>query len=212
MTENIRVLTHSSIRIETGAGVLYVDPFGVKGCPQDADFVFVTHDHYDHFSPEDIEKVRKDGTVLVVPEKMEEKARRETGGSLKIFGVKSGVKCEVGGLRFEPVPAYNRMKPFHPKAAGWVGYVICTDGKRIYVAGDTDVTPEAKKVRCDVALVPVGGTYTMNAAQAAELVNAIHPAAAIPTHYGSVVGSKADAEAFCEKVDPAIKTEIRMEY
>ena len=212
MTENIRVLTHSSIRIETGEGVLYVDPFKVTDRPMDADFVFVTHDHYDHFSPEDIEKIRKAETVLVVPEKMEEKAKRETGGSLRIFAVKPGVKCEVGGLRFETVPAYNRLKPFHQKAAGWVGYVICTDGKRIYVAGDTDLTPEAKKVHCDVALVPLGGTYTMNATQAAELVNAIRPAAAIPTHYGSVVGSEADAEAFCGKVDPAIKTEIRMEY
>ena len=182
MTENIRVLTHSSIRIQSGDTVLYVDPYKVSGRPQDADYVFITHDHFDHFSPEDIEKVSCDKTVLVVPEKMRDKVLQEAD--------------ETRGI----IPT-----------AGWVGYIFCLDGKRIYVAGDTDATPDAKKVRCDVALVPVGGTYTMNASQAAELVNTIRPAAAIPTHYGSVAGSAADAESFRDKVDPAVHVEIKME-
>jgi L-ascorbate metabolism protein UlaG (beta-lactamase superfamily) len=212
MTENIRVLTHSSIRIQSGDTVLYVDPYKVSGRPQDADYVFITHDHFDHFSPEDIEKVSCDKTVLVVPEKMRDKVLQEADETRGIIPVKPDSPYDINGFSFETVPAYNRLKPFHPKTAGWVGYIFCLDGKRIYVAGDTDATPDAKKVRCDVALVPVGGTYTMNASQAAELVNTIRPAAAIPTHYGSVVGTVSDAESFQRKVDPAIQVEIKMEY
>ena len=211
MTENIRVLTHSSIRIQSGDTVLYVDPYKVSGRPQDADFVFITHDHFDHFSPEDIEKVSCDKTVLVVPEKMRDKVLQEADETQGIIPVKPDAPYDINGFSFETIPAYNRLKPFHPKTAGWVGYIFCLDGKRIYVAGDTDATPDAKKVQCDVALVPVGGTYTMNASQAAELVNTIRPAAAIPTHYGSVAGSAADAESFREKVDPAVHVEIKME-
>ena len=211
MTENIRVLTHSSIRIQSGDTVLYVDPYKVSGRPQDADFVFITHDHFDHFSPEDIEKVSCDKTVLVVPEKMRDKVLQEADETRGIIPVKPDSPYDINGFSFETVPAYNRLKPFHPKTAGWVGYIFCLDGKRIYVAGDTDATPDARKLRCDVALVPVGGTYTMNASQAAELVNTIRPAAAIPTHYGSVAGSAADAESFREKVDPAVHVEIKME-
>ena len=211
MTENIRVLTHSSIRIQSGDTVLYVDPYKVSGRPQDADYVFITHDHFDHFSPEDIEKVSCDKTVLVVPEKMRDKVLQEADETRGIIPVKPDSPYDINGFSFETVPAYNRLKPFHPKAAGWVGYIFCLDGKRIYVAGDTDATPDARKLRCDVALGPVGGTYTMNASQAAELVNTIRPAAAIPTHYGSVAGSAADAESFREKVDPTVHVEIKME-
>ena len=211
MTENIRVLTHSSIRIQSGDTVLYVDPYKVSGRPQDADYVFITHDHFDHFSPEDIEKVSCDKTVLVVPEKMRDKVLQEADETRGIIPVKPDSPSDINGFSVETVPAYNRLKPFHPKTAGWVGYIFCLDGKRIYVAGDTDATPDARKVRCDVALVPVGGTYTMNASQAAELVNTIRPAAAIPTHYGSVAGSAADAESFRDKVDPAVHVEIKME-
>ena len=212
MTENIRVLTHSSIRIQSGDTVLYVDPYKVSGRPQDADYVFITHDHFDHFSPEDIEKVSCDKTVLVVPEKMRDKVLQEADETRGIIPVKPDAPYDINGFSFETVPAYNRLKPFHPKTAGWVGYIFCLDGKRIYVAGDTDATPDAKKVQCDVALVPVGGIYTMNPSQAAELINTIRPAAAIPTHYGSVVGTVSDAENFQRKVDPAIQVEIKMEY
>ena len=211
MTPDIRVLTHSAVRIVAGVGILYVDPYGLKDAPRDADFVFVTHEHYDHFSPDDIAAVRKDSAVLIVPENMFEKARAAMPEGCGIVPVKPGFSYEVGGIAFETVPAYNRLKPFHPKSAGWVGYVFLLDGCRVYVAGDTDATSDARAVRCDVALVPVGGTYTMNASQAAGLVNDIRPALAIPTHYGSVVGSAADAEAFRKAVDPSVRVEILME-
>ena len=148
---------------------------------------------------------------MAVPENMLAKAEKEAGALVKeIVPVKAGGSYTLGDLRLEAVAAYNKLKPFHPKSAGWVGYILEADGKRVYIAGDTDCTEEAKRVRCDVALVPVGGTYTMDAAKAAELVNAISPALAIPTHYGSVVGKPGDAETFRSLVKPPVRVEIRM--
>ena len=212
MTENIEVLTHSSIRIRSEQGVIYIDPFKMREEPHDAAYVLITHDHHDHFSTEDIKCACNSDTVLVVPKPMYDTAQCLSGDVSKIVEVTVGETCEIDGLKIETVAAYNKMKPFHPKSAGWVGYIIETDGVRIYIAGDTDVTKENKAVRCDVALVPVGGTYTMNAAKAAELVNTIGPAVAIPTHYGSVVGNKKDADTFASKVDDTVKVEIKMQY
>ena len=140
--------------------------------------------------------------------------RRSTVGFLSIGRTETviqGVFREAGGLEFETVAAYNTLKPFHPKRAGWVGYILRVNGKRIYIAGDTDLTKEAREVKCDIALVPVGGTYTMDARKAAELVNEIRPEIAIPVHYGSVAGSPADADRFSEMVSSSIKVEIKME-
>lgn len=128
----------------------------------------------------------------------------------KIVTVKPGVYREIDGLELETVPAYNILKPFHPKNAEWVGYILWIEGKRIYIAGDTDATKEAKAVKCDIALVPVGGTYTMDAKKAAELVNILRPSVAIPVHYGSVVGSPKDGEVFAEYVKDPIKVELKI--
>lgn len=212
MTDRIDVFTHSSIRIRSDRGVICADPFRIREETHDADYVFVTHEHYDHFSPDDIAKVAKGDTVLVVPESMKAKAAKETGEKYTIVTAVPGESFELDDFTFEAVPAYNRLKPFHPRGAGWVGYVFDLGGERIYVAGDTDLTAEARQVKCDIALVPTGGTYTMNAKQAAELINIIHPGVAIPTHYGSVVGSENDAETFAANVDPQIRVEIKMQY
>jgi L-ascorbate metabolism protein UlaG (beta-lactamase superfamily) len=212
MTENIKVFKQNSIRIESADAVVYIDPFEMTEAPHDASFIFITHDHYDHFSPESIEKVANRDTVLIVPEKMQKKASEVAGLVSRIETVKPGISAEVDGLKFETVPAYNIMKPFHPKSAEWVGYILQIDGKRIYIAGDTDVTKEAKAVRCDVALVPVGGTYTMDAKKAAEFVNEIRPAVAIPVHYGEVVGSPKDGEVFAANVQQGIKVEMKIEF
>lgn len=211
MTDNIKVFTHSSIRIGSRVGNIYLDPFRMEETPHDAAYILITHDHYDHFSPEDIEKVGKSDTVLVVPEKMEVKAHKAALSVGRICTVKPGTYHEFDGLELETVPAYNNVKPFHPKSAEWVGYVLRLDGKRIYVAGDTDMTKENKQVKCDIALVPIGGTYTMNAKKAAELVNTIRPSVAIPTHYGSIVGKREDADVFRENVKEPVRVEIRME-
>lgn len=212
MTENITVFRQNSIRIKSGDTVIYVDPFQMEETYHDAAFILITHDHYDHFSPESIEKAACKDTVLVVPEKMKKKASEVSGFVSKIVTVSPGAKESAYGLEFETVPAYNLLKPFHPKSAEWVGYILCLDGKRIYIAGDTDATKEAKEVKCDVALVPIGGTYTMDAKKAAEFVNAIRPEVAIPVHYGHIVGSPKDGEIFAANVNPPVRVEFKIAF
>ncbi len=212
MTDRIEVFTQNSIRIRAGIGNVYIDPFQMREEPADADFILVTHDHYDHFSPEDIRKAAGKECILIVPEKMQDKAREAEAYVGSIRTVVPGASYEIEELKLETLPAYNALKPFHPKSAGWVGYVLELDGKRIYVAGDTDATKEAESVKCDIALVPIGGTYTMNAKKAAELINRIQPACAIPTHYGGIVGTKEDADVFAANVKPPIAVEIKIQY
>lgn len=186
---------HSSIRY-AGAMTVWFDPFRVADAPCDADVVFVTHDHYDHFSPEDIRRVMKPDAVLVLPETCVAAALRAGFTPAQLLPVRPGEAYTVQGLPFTAVPAYNLGKPFHPRGNRWVGYVVTLEGRRVYVAGDTDDTPDARSVSCDVAFLPVGGTYTMTAAQAAGLAAALRPQIAVPTHYGCIVGERTDGAAF----------------
>ncbi len=208
MTNQITVFIHSSIRIHSDSGNIYIDPFNISESYHDADYILITHDHYDHFSPEDIEKVSGKESILVVPEKMAQKAKEVAHIVGRIETVVPGEHRKVCGLELETVPAYNNLKPFHPRSAGWVGYILTLDNQRIYIAGDTDLTNENRQVRCDVALVPIGGTYTMNAKEAADLINEIRPEVAIPTHYGSIVGKTEDADIFSSLVKPPVRVEI----
>ncbi len=211
MTDNISVNTQSSIRIG-GNKIFYFDPFGISGNPQDADVIFITHDHWDHFSPQDISKIKKDDTKLVAPEKMKKQVLQEAGIAEKnISFVKPGQDFSVlEKYAVKTIPAYNNVKPFHQKHSGWCGYVLNIGDIRYYIAGDTDDIKEAREVVCDVALVPVGGTYTMNPKEAAVFINTIRPKAAIPTHYGSIVGKAEDGENFKKLVDKEIIVEIRL--
>lgn len=196
---------HSSIRCRCDSGtVLWFDPFRVADAPHDGDVIFVTHDHYDHLSPEDLRRVMKPGAVIVLPETCVAAAVAASFSPEQLLPVQPGGTYRVGDLAFETVPAYNINKKFHPAENRWVGYVAAIDGKRIYVAGDTDDTPEARAVRCDVAFLPAGGTYTTTAAEAAALAGAIRPALVIPTHYGSIVGKPGDAAAFAAALDSGI--------
>ena len=212
MTDNIEVFTHSSIRITDGNKHIYIDPFCIKEDFHNADFILLTHDHYDHFSPDDIKKAASENTVLIVPEKMRKKAMEVEYLVKEIETVSTNDKREIQSLYLETLPAYNILKPFHPKHAGWVGYILQIAGKRIYIAGDTDATPEAKNVHCDIALVPIGGTYTMNAKKAADLINIIQPQVAIPTHYGNIVGKESDSEVFKTNVKPPVTVEIKIKF
>lgn len=211
MIDNIEVFTQNSICVTAGGRRIYIDPYGVTEKTGDADIVFLTHDHYDHFSPEDIEKIRKDGTKFVFPVKMGKKLDKAIGAG-GTLAVEPGKSYELDGISFETVAAYNILKPFHPKFDGWVGYILDIDGCRIYIAGDTDATSEAKTVKCDIALVPIGGTYTMDAKAAAELINKISPEYAVPTHYGSIVGSPSDGKAFEEKVKAPVKVVHKLSF
>lgn len=209
MLKNIEVLYHSSIRIEEG-NVIYIDPFKIESSYSDADIIFITHDHYDHFSEDDIDVIRKNSTVIIVPQGMKDKALRSGFKEDYIIAVEPGKSYNIGDIMFETVPAYNINKVFHPKENGWVGYVLEIKGVRYYIAGDTDKNEENSKVECDVAFVPVGGTYTMDAKEAAELVNEIKPKIAVPIHYGSKVGTKKDAIDFVDLLSKDIEGRILM--
>lgn len=209
MLENIQVLCHSSIKINEGK-VIYFDPFKINKQYNDADIIFITHDHYDHYSEEDIDKVIKPDTTIVIPEGMQVKLLKKGIKNSNIITVEPEKTYVVEGLKFETIPAYNVNKAFHPKDNGWVGYILEIDGIRYYIAGDTDITEENKRVKCDIAFVPVGGTYTMDFKEAAELVNEIKPKVAVPIHYGSIVGTSEDAINFQKLLNPEIKCKIKI--
>lgn len=201
MSNTIEWLGHATILIRSKKRVM-VDPWKL-GEAQPADLVLITHNHYDHCSPEDIAKVRGPETVVVGPPSVV----AELGEG--VTGISPGEEIKAAGLSIAAIAAYNVGKPYHPRSAGGVGYVVAVEGERIYIAGDTDHTPEMDAVQADVALLPVGGTYTMTAREAAEAANAIKPKLAIPVHYGDIVGSVADAREFESLCDVSVKVLTR---
>ncbi|HCB99633.1 MAG TPA: MBL fold metallo-hydrolase [Ruminococcaceae bacterium] len=202
MYDEIQVLAQSCIRI-CGEKIIYFDPFMVEDAPHDADMILLTHDHRDHYSLQDIEKVRKEETVFVLPQKMA--TRSDLPQMAKMVSVLPGNQYEVEGLSFQTVAAYNNWKPAHLRRSGWVGYVLQMNHTTYFVAGDTDQNKENSQVVCDVALVPIGGTFTMNAVKAAALINTIKPRVAIPTHYGTIVGKMEDADIFAAHLQRGIQ-------
>ena len=204
MLKNIEVLYHSSIRINKEK-IIYIDPFKINKNYNDADIIFITHDHYDHYSEEDIDKVINENTTIIIPDELLTKLLRKGINKNAIITVEPNKNYMVQGIKFETISAYNTNKTFHPKENGWVGYIIIINGIRYYIAGDTDITEENKQVKCDVAFVPVGGTYTMDFKEAASLINEIKPKIAIPIHYGSIVGTEQDAIDFIKLLHPEIK-------
>ena len=187
----IEWLGHASFKISNKL-VIYIDPFVIPEESEKADLILVTHEHYDHCAVENIKKLAKEDTIVIATEDCIAKL-----AGLNVKGVVPNQKFEVKGITIETIPAYNIEKTFHTRASNWVGYVITIDGVRIYHAGDTDFIPEMKELKdIDIALMPVGGTYTMNAEEAAKAVNSFKPKIAVPMHYGKIVGSKADAEKF----------------
>lgn len=200
---NIYVNTRSSIRI-MGSKTIYFDPLEIQGNPKDADIIFVTHVHYDHFSPEDIRKVMKDDAKMIVPISMLETIGEKGLPTDKLYGVQPGQIGECEGVKYQAVPAYNIGKTFHPKENNWVGYLVELDGITYYAMGDTDVTPEAEAVDVDVIFVPVGGKYTMDAEEAAEFINQKPRGLVVPIHY-------ADPEA-CNRFLSLLKPEVKTKY
>ena len=187
--KQIHWLGHSAFRIEDGALQIYVDPYQLPENLPKADVIFITHAHYDHCSVEDITKIKTGHTVIVAPKDVASKI------SGSVTAVVPGKAYTIGKLKVTTVPAYNLDKKFHPKDNNWVGYIITlSSGLKIYHAGDTDFIPEMREIQTDIALLPCGGTYTMTAEQAAEAANTFHPKVLIPMHYGSIIGSAADAE------------------
>ena len=191
MAVEITWLGHASFRL-AGEAVVYIDPWKVASEPRDGSVVFVSHSHFDHCSPEDVAKVLAAGGVVVGPAD----AVAQIGGGKPLS---AGSTIEAGGVTIAGVPAYTVDKDFHPKAKGWLGAVVRMDGVRIYYAGDTDRIAEMSELAdIDLALLPVGGTYTMTAAQAAQAAGDIGAKAAVPYHFGDIVGSPADGQAFAD--------------
>lgn len=209
MLEDIEVLYHSCIRMNKEK-MIYIDPYHIEKNYNDADMIFITHDHYDHYSEEDMDKVRKNNTIFIVPENLLNKLIKKGINDENIITLDPGDAENIDGIKVEAIHSYNIDKPFHPKENNWLGYVIEIDDVRYYIAGDTDITEENKIIKCDVAFVPVGGTYTMNFSEAAQLVNIIKPKIAVPIHYGSVVGTKQDATDFIKLLYPTTKGIILM--
>jgi L-ascorbate metabolism protein UlaG (beta-lactamase superfamily) len=182
-------LGHASFKLNKGEKTIYLDPWKVKK-GELADLILITHSHFDHLSPDDVRRIQKKETVIV--------ATKDSTSKLKgdIRTIKPGDEITFDDIRINTIPAYNIGKSYHPKVNGWLGFVITANGKRIYHAGDTDAIPEMRRLSVDVALLPVGGTYTMTAEEAADIANEFKPTSAIPMHWGTIVGTKADAERF----------------
>ncbi len=198
MLKSIRWLGHSGFMI-TGRRVIYIDPYQL-GFPDVGDVILITHDHPHHCSPDDVKWLRKGATVIVAPEACAAKFKGD------VRTVVPGDTLTIRGVTIEVVPAYNLDKQFHPQEAGGVGYIVTTvEGIRVYHAGDTDLIPEMDQVEADVALLPVGGEYTMDAAEAAQAANRIKPKAAISMHWGTTVGSRRDAEEFRDLCEGELK-------
>jgi L-ascorbate metabolism protein UlaG (beta-lactamase superfamily) len=198
MLERFTWFRQSAFQWKGDDRVVYIDPWGVT-TKEPADAIFITHAHFDHFSQEDIDKIRKEGTKIVAPADV----ARELSGDVTPVG--PGDSVEAAGVRAQAVPAYNIVEErleAHPKANRWVGYIFTLGSNTYYHSGDTDHTTEAAQVRADVAFLPIGGTYTMDAIEAAGLAKAISPQLAVPMHYGFVVGSPSDAELFAKEADP----------
>jgi L-ascorbate metabolism protein UlaG (beta-lactamase superfamily) len=178
---------------------IYLDPWGTSPDDPQADLIFITHAHFDHLQPSEIERLSAPGTKLVAPRDV----ARELSGDVTVVG--PGESHEVGGVRFETVPAYNVVEErldMHPKAKAWVGYVLELEGHRYYHAGDTDALPELEALSTDVAMVPIGGTYTMDYREAAGFVKAMRPGVAVPMHYGFVVCSPSHGDLFKKEAEP----------
>jgi L-ascorbate metabolism protein UlaG (beta-lactamase superfamily) len=187
--EKITWLGHASFRIDGSKSTVYIDPWKLTSTVA-ADVVCITHSHFDHLSAEDVEKIRKPSTAIIGPSDC-------AAGFGKAFTVVvPGQTLAFGDVTVEAVPAYNTDKEFHQKKMNWLGYVVTVDGVRIYHTGDTDIIPEMSSIKTDVALLPVGGTYTMTVQQAVEAVKKINPKVAVPMHCGDIVGALKDRETF----------------
>jgi L-ascorbate metabolism protein UlaG (beta-lactamase superfamily) len=199
LVQNVQWLGHAGFLIGIAGKTVYIDPYRSPVGPP-ADVILITHDHFDHFSPEDVERLVRKGTRVIAPASVTEQIR---GAAVSIA---PGDAVELDALEVTAVAAYNTNKlnsdgePFHPREAGGVGYLLRAGGERLYHSGDTDVIPEMDQAAgVDIALLPVSGTYVMTAAEAAEAARRIEPSLAIPMHWGTVIGSLADAEEFKER-------------
>ena len=203
MIDDVYVFCHSSIKLDKSKKI-YFDPYNISEEFKDADIIFVTHDHFDHFDIDSINKIRKDDTYIVVPKTLKDEVLNSFDSNY-VLVVEPSKEYSINDINFKTVRAYNIGKEFHPKENDWVGYVVTVDNVSYYVMGDTDETAESKCVSCDVLFIPVGGKFTMDKDEARHLTNIIGPKIAVPIHYGSVVGTVEDAKYFVNNIDKSIQ-------
>ena len=190
-TNNIEVNTQSSIKLILDK-IIYFDPYKIEDNYNDADIIFITHNHYDHYDIESINKVKNENTIVVAPKSMEVDIR--TINFKDYVFLNPNEEIILDAINIKTIPAYNLEKNFHPRENNWLGYILTYNDISYYIAGDTDVTDESKKIKCDVAFIPIGGYYTMNVTEAAELVKVIEPRVVVPIHYGSIIGNPSDGK------------------
>jgi len=207
--KNLRIewLGHAGFLIKNNK-TIYIDPFKIDA-EEKADIILITHGHYDHCSIEDIQKIVKDKTIIVIPADCQSKINK-LSQDVNVHIISPGEVTSLNGIKVFACPSYNIDKEFHPKEEGWNSYVLDVSGIRIYHAGDTDLIPEISHLRSiNIAMLPVGGKFTMDSEQAAKAASIIKPSIAIPMHYGSIVGTRENAENFvrlCQ--EKGIKAEI----
>ena len=202
MLKNVKVLYHASIVLYDN---IYIDPYKIENETHNGKYLFITHSHYDHFSIEDIEKVRNEDTIFFVTPDCKEKLLEIGVDEKRIVTVAPDEMYRFNKIEVQVIPAYNVNKEYHKKEYGWVGYLIKINGVTYYITGDTDVNEDIQNIKCDVLFVPIGGTYTMDYKEAADYTNSIKPKYVIPIHYGTIVGKKEDGIEFAKLLDTKIE-------
>ncbi len=197
----IDVITQAAIKM-VGEKTIYFDPYLIKDEYHDADYIFITHDHYDHYDEESINNIKKDNTKIILPMCLKDKPNN--------LVVEPNKEYEIDNIKFKTIPSYNLEKPFHPREKEYVGYLIELEGLTYYIMGDTDVTSEALEIRPDVCFVPIGGKFTMDYLEAVDYINKIKPKKVIPIHYGSIIGDITLGKEFKEKINNNIEVEIKI--
>lgn len=195
----IEVLNHASVKLSNDR-VIYFDPYDIKEELHDADYIFITHDHYDHYDEESIRNIKKSNTKIIVPKCLETKQHD--------LVVEPNKEYVIDNIKFETIKAYNLGKDFHPKENAYVGYNILLNGLYYYVMGDTDRTYETDRVKTDICFVPIGGVYTMDLTEAVSYINDLKPKKAIPIHYGKIVGDISLGQEFKNRIDKNIEVEV----
>lgn len=207
LTDKLHWLGHSGFRWD-GTRTVYFDPYKIPDHAKKADLILVSHEHFDHCSKPDIKRIAGEDTLIIANADAARELKAARIRCRDVHAMAPGEKQALGALTVRAVPAYNTNKQFHPKASGKVGFVVTMDGMTVYHAGDTDLIPEMAGIDCDVALLPVGGTYTMTAGEAAQAALMIRPKEVVPMHYGEVVGSPADAATLRDLLKGKIGTRI----
>lgn len=200
----IEVFSQSSIKIVSNK-IYYFDPYKIDNKMSDADYIFITHDHYDHFDLSSINNIINESTMLIIPACLEDRVKTITSKYIIVYPSK---EYEVDKIHFNTVPSYNVDKNYHLKDMNYVGYIVNIKNNKVYVMGDTDVVDEIKDISCDVCFVPIGGTYTMNYKEASNYINMIKPKEVIPIHYGSIVGNKDLGLKFSKLVSSNINVRV----